>query len=156
MMLYRIKLTVGEKTIAVTSLTAKVLFPGVPQINRQKEETATLPEVSKELGQPFAVVNKEFLIRRWNELTSDELLEKLNELSDSGPENGKEQQSAALQSEHFLLQTLAEEKKIFPDYTLLFEKYIQCRGGRFGLAMILNNLGVLEARKGECEIGRAS
>jgi hypothetical protein len=89
------------------------------------------------------------LKQRWAELNSEQIIERLEQASKE--ENTEVTEvNLSTQPELWLLKALALEKSLTADIADVEKYYSKCRGGIFQAVLVLNNCGVVQAKRQKC------
>lgn len=144
-MLKRIGINYRGKRILAHPLTTQLLGGEYITSDEELHSQNVLPTKTDERD----VIAKQKILKDWNNLTSDEILERLSKLNQSQIIKETED-NANWQSEILLLRALAKEKSLLQKRTELIEAYFECQGGHFYKSIILNNQAILKIKENNC------
>jgi hypothetical protein len=96
------------------------------------------------------VALKNRLIKDWEDLHSEQIIEEINCL---WREQDDYLSPVDLQAQHelWLLKAFAQGKSVHKNLDEMEETYHRCRRGRFQIALVLNNLGAIQAKRQWCK-----
>lgn len=143
-MLQHATVRVGTVDLHLSLLGCRLVAGGSQQY-RQSEPARTGAQLTAE----EAVARKNYLIRNWQALTSDEILCVVQNIQSAGlldvPESDLSEEM-----ELWLLRALALEKALKIDAAHIEAVYHECRRGRFHTILVRNNLAAIHVERQWC------
>ena len=150
-MIRRVKVTDGHAQLAVTQLFWQVSlrfsgFKLIPEETPEDQPESNGPYVSK-LDDIIELVNS--IKDDWDALYSEQIIQKLEQVHRE-VNNEVKAVDLEIHPELWLIRAIALEKSLLDNSDEVEKNYRKCLSGKFQAILVLNNLGVVQARKQRC------
>jgi len=138
----------GSDIVAATMISHRILASddNFARIETESGESQPGAHTPQDYNKDAAIALKNRIVDEWSSIHSERIVNEItyilgNRMSDLSPID------ADTQNELQLLKALALERSLSSDWAEAEEAYHKCRSGQFQLSVVLNNLGVLQAKR---------
>jgi len=148
----RVTAKYGSDTVRATRITLRAMAGG-PNFVPVEDDTVCPDDEPRQYldsGRDAAIALKNAVVKGWDKRDSEDIVSEIDylfrkHLADLSPIE------AQTQTELCLLRALALQRGLSFDLAEAEKAYHRCRSGQFQLALVLNNLGVIQAKRQRCK-----